>query len=54
MPPALSLPVLAALAGALQGCQTGGAVFVAETWIGILGVLLVIAIIGFVASRMRR
>ena len=53
MPPALSLLVLS-LAGALQGCQTGGAVFVAETWIGILGVLLVIAIIGFVASRMRR
>jgi hypothetical protein len=35
------------------GCQAIGDIFQAGMWVGVIGVVLVIAIIGFVASRFR-
>lgn len=48
----LSLLVLFALM--LSGCQAIATIFEAGMWVGILGLLIVVGIIGFIASRMRR
>jgi hypothetical protein len=47
----LLLLVLLGLTGA--GCQAIGDIFQAGMWVGVIGVVLVIAIIGFIASRFR-
>lgn len=38
----------------LTGCEVIGAIFEAGVWVGIIAVVLVLAIIGYVASRFRR
>ena len=43
--------VLLGLTGA--GCQAIGDIFQAGMWVGVIGVVLVIAIVGFIASRFR-
>jgi hypothetical protein len=48
--PLLLLTVLALTGG---GCQAIGDIFQAGMWVGVIGVVLVIAIIGFIASRFR-
>ena len=35
------------------GCQVVGDIFQAGMWVGVIGVVLVIAIVGFIASRFR-
>ena len=35
------------------GCQVIGDIFQAGMWVGVIGVVLVIAIIGFVVSKLR-
>ena len=35
------------------GCQVIGDIFQAGMWVGVIGVVLVIAIVGFIASRFR-
>jgi len=47
----LLMLVLLGLTGA--GCQAIGDIFQAGMWVGVIGVVLVIAIIGFIASRFR-
>jgi uncharacterized membrane protein YcjF (UPF0283 family) len=45
------LLVLLAMGG--TGCQVIGDIFQAGMWVGVIGVVLVVAIIGFVVSKMR-
>ena len=35
------------------GCQLVGDIFQAGMWVGVIGVVLVVAIIGFLVSKMR-
>jgi hypothetical protein len=44
----------AALALLLGGCELIGGVFKAGMWVGVLGVVAVIVIIGFIISRFRK
>jgi hypothetical protein len=44
--------VLAALS--LAGCEVIGDIFKAGMWVGVLGVVAVIVLIGFVISRFRK
>jgi len=48
----LVLVVLLGMAG--SGCQVIGDIFQAGMWVGIIGVVLVLAIVGFLVSRLRR
>lgn len=47
----IAVPVLAALP--LAGCELAGDIFQAGAWVGIIAVLLVIAIVGAIAMRIR-
>jgi hypothetical protein len=47
----LLLLVLLGMTGA--GCQVIGDIFQAGMWVGVIGVVLVIAIVGFLASKLR-
>jgi hypothetical protein len=38
----------------LPGCQVVGQIFEAGMWVGVVGVLIVLALLGFVFSRFRR
>jgi hypothetical protein len=38
----------------LSGCDAIASIFRAGVWVGVLGVLLVLGLIGFVVSRARR
>ena len=38
----------------LAGCEVIGAIFEAGVWVGIIAVVLVLALIGFIVSRFRR
>ena len=38
----------------LPGCQAIGQIFEAGMWVGVIGVLIVLALLGFVVSRFRR
>jgi hypothetical protein len=44
--------VLAALS--LAGCEVIGDIFKAGMWVGVLGVVAVVVLIGFVISRFRK
>lgn len=46
--------LLVVLAIAASGCQAIMTIFEAGVWIGVIMVLVVLAVIGFVAARMRR
>lgn len=45
---AIVLPLL------LSGCDLIGGIFKAGMWVGVLGIVVVIVIIGWIASRFRR
>ena len=47
----LAVPVLAAIP--LAGCELVGDIFKAGMWVGVIAVVLVIAIVGAVATRLR-
>ena len=44
---------LALLGMSATGCQVVGDIFQAGMWVGVIGVVLVVAIIGFLVSKMR-
>ena len=48
----LLLAIVATLT--LTGCEVIGTIFEAGVWVGVIAVVLVLAIIGFIASRFRR
>ncbi len=50
----LLLPLLALLTALLAGCETIGNIFEAGVWIGVIGVIVLIAIVGLVISVLRR
>jgi hypothetical protein len=47
----IAVPALAAIP--LAGCELAGDIFKAGAWVGIIAVLLVIAIVGAIAMRIR-
>ena len=47
----VAVPVLAAIP--LAGCELAGDIFKAGMWVGILAVVLVIALVGAIATRIR-
>jgi hypothetical protein len=47
----IAVPLLAAIP--LAGCELAGDIFKAGAWVGVIAVLLIIAIIGAVAARLR-
>jgi len=49
----LMLVVLVEAAMTLSGCEAIGGIFKAGMWVGVLGVVVVIAVIGFIASAIR-
>jgi len=49
----LMLVALVASSVSLSGCEVVGGIFKAGMWVGVLMVVVVIAIIGFIASAIR-
>jgi len=49
----LMLVLLVVAAMSLSGCEAIAGIFKAGMWVGILGVVIVIAVIGFIASAIR-
>ena len=49
-----NLLLVAALTVLLGGCDLIGGVFKAGMWVGVIGIVAVIAVIGYVVSRFRR
>ncbi len=49
--PLVQIVLLVVLALATSGCQLVGDIFQAGMWVGIIGVVLVIVLIGWVVSR---
>jgi hypothetical protein len=47
----VAIPVLATIP--LAGCELAGDIFKAGMWVGVIAVVLVIAIVGAVATRLR-
>jgi hypothetical protein len=47
----LAVPVLAAIP--LAGCELVGGIFKAGMWVGVLAVIIVIALVGTIATRIR-
>jgi len=47
----LQLLLLVAIAVALPGCAVAGGIFKAGAWVGALAVILVIVIVGFIATK---
>jgi hypothetical protein len=39
---------------ALSGCEAVVGIFEAGLWVGVIGVIVILAIVGFVVSRFRR
>ena len=37
----------------LAGCELAGDIFQAGVWVGVLGIVLVVAIVAFIASKLR-
>jgi hypothetical protein len=50
----LQVLFLFAIVLTLPGCEAIATIFEAGVWVGVIGVLLVLGIIGFVLSRFRR
>ena len=49
-----SLIVLLVLASLiLPGCEVIGGIFKAGVWVGVIGVVLVLALVGFIAAKVR-
>jgi len=51
---ALTLLLLMLMTTTLTGCELIGDIFRAGVWVGVIAVLAVIALIGFLFSRTRR
>jgi hypothetical protein len=51
---ALTLLLLAFLTTTLTGCELIGDIFRAGIWVGVIAVLAVVALVGFLFSRTRR
>jgi hypothetical protein len=51
---ALTLILLLILTTTLTGCELIGDIFQAGIWVGVIAVLAVLALIGFLFSRTRR
>jgi hypothetical protein len=47
----LAVPVLATIP--LAGCELAGDIFQAGMWVGIVAVVLVIAVVGVIATKLR-
>ena len=47
----LMLVLVVAAAMSLSGCEVIGGIFKAGVWVGVLGVVFVVAIIGFIAAK---
>ena len=47
----IALLVLASVA--LPGCEVIGGIFKAGVWVGVLGVVFVLAVVGFIAMKVR-
>jgi hypothetical protein len=47
----LLLALLVAASIALPGCEVIGGIFKAGVWVGVLAVVIVIAIVGFIAAK---
>jgi len=47
----VAVPVLAAIP--LAGCQLAGDIFKAGMWVGVIAVVLVIALVGVISTRIR-
>lgn len=52
--PSLLLPLLAFLTALLAGCEAIGTIFEAGVWVGVIGIIILIAIVGLVISVLRR
>lgn len=50
----IQLPLVIVATLTLTGCEVIGTIFEAGVWFGIIAVVLVLAIIGFIVSRFRR
>ena len=46
--------MVALLALSVSGCEAIGAIFEAGVWVGVILVVIVVAVVGFIASKMRR
>ena len=51
LPRVLLLVLLVASAMSLSGCEAIGTIFKAGVWAGVLAVVIVIAIVGFIAAK---
>jgi hypothetical protein len=50
----LPLAVVTAAAMTLTGCEAIQGIFKAGVWVGVIGVVLVIAVVGFLAAKIRQ
>jgi len=50
---ALSLPLLILATIPLAGCELIGDIFKAGVWVGVIFVVLIVALVGFIASKLR-
>lgn len=50
----LSPLLLALFSMLLTGCETIGNIFEAGVWVGVIGIIIVIAVIGLLVSVLRR
>jgi len=50
----IQLPLLIVATLSLTGCEVIGTIFEAGVWVGVIAVVLVLAVIGFIVSRFRR
>lgn len=51
---ALALVLLAGLSSLLTGCEAIGRIFEAGVWVGVIGIIVVIAVVGLLISVLRR
>ena len=52
--PSMRLILASTVLLVLAGCETIGNIFEAGVWTGVIGVVVIIAIVVFIVSRMRR
>jgi hypothetical protein len=50
----LQIALLLLVALTLPGCEAIASIFRAGMWVGVIGVLLVVVLVGFIVSRARR
>ena len=50
----LRLIVFVALALSVSACEAIGSIFEAGIWVGVIMVVVVLAIVGFIAAKLRR